>query len=164
MKKIVNFFVFCSFIFAVQTSIYAQNGAMTKHAAALLEADRAFARMAEEKNPREAFEFYMADDIIFVPVGETLMTVRKKIIEYFSDPSITKIRWKPLRAEVAKSNDFGFTYGVSEMTFKADDGSATIRYYNYASVWRKNKKGAWKMIVDMGNSHPAKAGAELFTK
>lgn len=165
MKKIVNFFVFCSVIFAVQTSLYAQNGATIKRAAALLEADRAFARMAEEKNPREAFEFYMADDIIFVPVGETLMTDRQKIIEYFSDPSITKIRWKPLRAEVAKSNDFGFTYGVSEMTFKADDGGeATTRYYNYTSVWRKNKKGAWKMIVDMGNSHPAKAGAELFPK
>ena len=120
--------------------------------------------MAEEKNPREAFEFYMAEDIIFVPVGETLMTDRRKIIEYFSDPSITKIRWKPLRAEVAKSNDFGFTYGVSEMTFKADDGTPTTRYYNYTSVWRKNKKGAWKMIVDMGNAHPAKAGAELFSK
>jgi ketosteroid isomerase-like protein len=151
-------------LFAVQSIISAQNKTLSKRASALLAADQSFARMAEERNPREAFEFYMADDIIFVPVGETLMTDRKKIIEYFSDPGVTKIRWRPLRAEIAKSNDFGFTYGVSEMTFKTDDGKKTTRFYNYVSVWRKNKKGEWRMIVDMGNSHPAAAGTELFKK
>lgn len=120
----------------------------------LLEVDKAFARMSIEKNPTEAFEFYMADDIIFVPMGEKLMTDRRAIIKYFSD-GIVSIAWTPMRAEVAKSNDLGYTYGVSEMKFKADDGKTVTRYYNYISVWRKNKKGAWKMIVDMGNPHPA---------
>lgn len=143
---------------------FAQDLTALKRAEQLLEVDKTFAEMAEEKNPREAFEFFMADDIIFVPVGETLMTDRKKIIDYFSDPSITKIRWKPMRAAVANSNDLGFTYGISEMTFKTDDGKMTTRYYNYVSVWRKNDKGAWKMIVDMGNSHPLTAGEKLFRK
>lgn len=157
--------LFCALVifFAFQSIVSAQK-TLLKRAAGLLGADLAFARMAEKKNPRAAFEFYMAEEIIFVPVGDTLMTERKKILDYFSDPSMTKIRWKPLRAEVAKSNDFGYTYGVSEMTFKTDDGKMTTRYYNYVSVWRKDKKGVWRMIVDMGNSHPATAGAELFKK
>lgn len=163
MKKAIKVLILCAVVFAAQIDIFAQkDSAAAKRAAALLAADQSFARMAEEKNPREAFEFYMADDIIFVPVGETLMTDRKKIVDYFSDPGVTKIRWKPVRAEAAKSNDLGFTYGVSEMTFKTDEGKTTTRYYNYVSVWRKNKKGEWRMIVDMGNSHPAAAGAELF--
>lgn len=131
-----------------------------KNARQLLDADKAFARMSVEKNPTDAFEFYMAEDIIFVPMGEKLMTDRAAIIKYFSD-GVVSIAWTPMRAEVAKSKDFGYSYGVSEMKFKDKDDKVVTRYYNYISVWRKNKKGEWKMIVDMGNPHPAPTADNL---
>ena len=55
---------------------------------------------------------------------------------------------------MASSGDLGYTYGNFVFKSKNKDGP-TVHYGKYMSVWRKQKDGSWKVVVDMGNSSPA---------
>ena len=60
------------------------------------------------------------------------------------------LTWKPLRAEAARSGDLGYSYGTYE--FKGTkDGKPVTDAGKYTSVWKKQKDGQWKIIVDVGN-------------
>jgi ketosteroid isomerase-like protein len=55
---------------------------------------------------------------------------------------------------VAKSGELGWTWGTYELHTKDADGKPVIRYGKYVNVWRKQKNGEWKVIVDLGNPSP----------
>ncbi|PYX88395.1 MAG: nuclear transport factor 2 family protein, partial [Acidobacteria bacterium] len=58
------------------------------------------------------------------------------------------------KAEMAASGDLGYTYGTFEFRAKDKDGHPIVRYGKYATVWKKQKDGTWKVAMDMGNSAP----------
>ena len=69
-------------------------------------------------------------------------------------PDGASLTWKPIRAEMAASGDLGFTYGNYVFTSKNKEGKMVANHGKYTSIWRKQKDGQWKVIVDMGNSSP----------
>lgn len=60
--------------------------------------------------------------------------------------------WLPSYAEVSNSGTWGYTTGAVEYrdSLLTDPPSS---YNQYTTVWHKNKKGEWKYLVDIGNSH-----------
>ena len=56
------------------------------------------------------------------------------------------LKWKPLRAKAAESGELGYTYGIW-MYSTAD----TSVLGTYATIWKKDEKGAWKFILDTGS-------------
>jgi ketosteroid isomerase-like protein len=56
-----------------------------------------------------------------------------------------EMSWQPMYSEVARSGDLGYTYGSYELrdarTHKAAKGY-------YVRVWKRNKKGVWKIALD----------------
>lgn len=61
------------------------------------------------------------------------------------------LSWWPVYAEVASSGDFGYTtgpavFGPDRTTQKVNGG------IYYASVWKKNSAGVWKVVADLGSS------------
>jgi ketosteroid isomerase-like protein len=38
---------------------------------------------------------------------------------------------------------------------KDKDGKLVTDYGKYATLWKKQKDGSWKVVMDMGNSSPA---------
>jgi ketosteroid isomerase-like protein len=54
--------------------------------------------------------------------------------------------WKPKGGFLAKSNDLGYTYGV----YKIITGDSALTG-TYLSIWRKQKDGTWKVVLDTGN-------------
>jgi ketosteroid isomerase-like protein len=56
---------------------------------------------------------------------------------------------------MAASGDLGYTYGNYQLKAKDKDGKVVTRYGKYASIWKKQKDGSWKVVLDMGNSSPA---------
>ncbi len=69
-------------------------------------------------------------------------------------PQGTSLTWTPLKAEMAASGDLGYTYGNYIYTAKNKDGKIVTSYGKYTSIWKKQKDGQWKVVVDMGNSSP----------
>ena len=58
--------------------------------------------------------------------------------------------WEPVKAEVARSGELGYSWGNWKFV-KTD----TTFYGNYFTVWKRQKGGKWKVALDGGNSTPA---------
>jgi ketosteroid isomerase-like protein len=58
---------------------------------------------------------------------------------------------------MAASGDLGYTFGNYVLKAKDKDGKPVVEYGKYATVWKKQKDGSWKVAMDMGNASPAPA-------
>jgi ketosteroid isomerase-like protein len=150
MKKLIG----CFALVCVLSGIIFSQGKLEREQARLLQLDAAFSRLSVEKGAGPAFAAHLADDAVFLPIGENLISGKQAIVKYFSDGEST-LEWKPLKAEIAKSGELGYTYGTSERRTRDKDGKTQVRYYKYVSVWKKQKNGDWKLVLDMGNQSPA---------
>jgi ketosteroid isomerase-like protein len=99
-------------------------------------------------------EFAAETAQIFSAPGE-LITGPRAISESFggSDDK-TSLVWHPVAGEVAKSGDLGFTVGNAVFNGLRADGAAVTRYSKYLTVWRKQRDGSWKYVVDGGSARP----------
>jgi ketosteroid isomerase-like protein len=109
------------------------------------------------KHGHDAFVTYFADDGVEVVDGGGF---RSKDDMKKQDPWAqgTTLTWTPIQAEMSASNDLGFTYGNYVFTALDKEGKRVMSYGKYTSIWRKQKDGQWKVVVDMGNSGPPPAG------
>jgi ketosteroid isomerase-like protein len=109
------------------------------------------------KHGHDAFVTYFADDGVEVVDGGGF---RSKDDMKKQEPWAqgTRLTWTPIHAEMSASNDLGFTYGNYVFVALDKEGKPATNYGKYTSIWRKQKDGAWKVVVDMGNSSPAPGG------
>lgn len=119
----------------------------------VVEADRSFNKLAQEKGIAEAFTYY-ADEKVIKPSPNQFPVVGKfALLEYFKkNPPAYQLTWEPLRAEA--SGNLGYTFGGFELVIKTKSGSDSTLYGNYVSVWRKKKDGSWRYVIDTGNITP----------
>jgi ketosteroid isomerase-like protein len=147
-------FIVCLTLLGVFAGLAFSQDKLERARVRLLELDAAFSRLSVEKGAGAAFAAHLADDAVFLPIGENLITGKAAIVKYFSDGEST-LSWKPLKAEIAKSGELGYTYGTSELATKDKDGKTQVRHYKYVSVWKRQKNGDWKLALDIGNQSPA---------
>jgi ketosteroid isomerase-like protein len=70
----------------------------------------------------------------------------------FSKPDTSFIlSWEPLFADISKSNDLGYTYGVYKVQMDSPEGSTVDKEGTYVTIWKKDKNGDWKFVLDTGN-------------
>lgn len=121
----------------------------------MLDADRAFAAMAQNDGVPAAFAAYAGEDVRMFPEGGASYTGRDALIERFSSwPEGATLNWTPMTGAAASSGDFGYTWGTFVFTAPGEDGETSSSHGKYVSIWRKDV-GEWKFIADIGNSGPA---------
>jgi ketosteroid isomerase-like protein len=101
----------------------------------------------------DAFITHFAEDGVEVVDGggfDTIDAMRKQP----PWPEGTSLTWMPIKADMAASGDLGYTYGTYVYTAKNKEGKLVANYGKYTSIWKKQKDGQWKVVVDMGNSSP----------
>ena len=146
------------FIFSLFSSfIFAQN--LSKNEQKLLNVDIEFAKLSREKGVRIAFETYLAENPTTFPFKKAFLTDRKQIVENYA--KLTALDWVPIKAEISKSNDLGYTYGIGKVSYE-NNGKTEVSYSHYISIWKKNKKGEWKLILDTGNDCSEEVGKQYF--
>lgn len=114
----------------------------------LIAAEKAFAKYALDKNTKEAFlKFADTAGVQFVE-GKPL-----KSSEFWAkrEANTTRLKWQPQFAEIASSDDFGYTTGP--WTFQATDADTVAARGQFTTVWHLNKNGEWKFLVDFGNNN-----------
>jgi ketosteroid isomerase-like protein len=127
---------------------FGQSGSQTLQS--LINAERSFSKLSEEKGIKEAFLFYLADDsIVFRPKP----VPGKNVYEATPDNSPALLNWEPAYAEVAPDGDLGYTTGPYELKDKSKPADPA-RHGHYVSLWQKQPGGLWKVVVDVGISHP----------
>jgi len=125
----------------------------------MVKTEQAFSKMAEEKNARDAFMEFIADDGLLFRPGA--VNGKKWMQEHPVPPSDKNplLAWQPAFAGISVSGDIGFTTGPWE--FKADRGDEKPSGYgDFVTVWKKQADGSWKFVVDLGISHPQPGGPQ----
>jgi ketosteroid isomerase-like protein len=114
----------------------------------ILAAEKAFAQHSVDENIRAAFLANFDDKTIAFTNGEPVLG-RKGWEE--GEPNNTYLFWWPVWADVASSGEFGYTTGPAIVGGERQDPKPTRGSY-YASVWKKNDAGIWKVVADMGSA------------
>ena len=127
---------------------------------AVRDADAQWSKVAAAKDLDKTVAFYADDAVVLPPNQAAVMTKDgiRNLWKGFLD-SLTDIRWKTTRVEMAKSGDMGYLIGTYEMTLK--DG--TKDRGKYCEVWKKQADGKWKVSADMFSSDLPAPGAPAST-
>ena len=125
---------------------------------AIRDADAEFSLDATRLGTGEAFGRYAADDAqIFSPLGE-FVTGPSAITASFSPPAErSSFVWHPVEGEMTRSGDLGFTVGNAVFTGERENGSPVVRYSKYLTVWKRQREGGWRYVVDGGSARPGTA-------
>jgi len=129
-----------------------------KSVEALINAEKNFAAYSVANSVRDAFiKFLDSTGIVFEqgqPVNGIEAWNKKE-----KRPGI--LNWHPQFAEIAASNDFGYTTGPWTFQPKTITDSIVARG-QYTTVWQLGKNGDWKFLVDLGvNNLPGTDTAEV---
>jgi ketosteroid isomerase-like protein len=113
----------------------------------LVEVEEAFAKMAKEKNTRDAFLAFFADDV--VTVGNEPRIGKEYLLK--QTPNESWLNWWPVYSYLSASADFGFNTGPWELRNNRSD-EKPVAFGHFVTVWKK-VNGEWKAAIDMGISH-----------
>jgi ketosteroid isomerase-like protein len=114
----------------------------------LVQAEISFSSAAGEKGIREAFLAFLAEhSLVFRPLP---VDGRKTYEESPADSGT--LSWYPVIADISRTGDLGYTTGPYE--YRSEKSGDPVRRGNYASVWRRQSDGIWKVILDCGTPNP----------
>lgn len=120
----------------------------------IIETDKAFSKLSEEKGMNAAFVFYADNDVIKLRDGANAIIgieQMKKIMD-INNPVNGVLTWVPLKADAAESGDMGYSFGDWRFVSKDSNGVESVTLGNYLSVWKKQSDGTWKYVIDGGNT------------
>jgi hypothetical protein len=118
----------------------------------LLLAEYAFGQQART-SIRTAFLEYLAEDsLVLHPAPESGRAVYAAAKE-----NSDKLEWYPAMADIAGSDDLGFTTGP--WIYTAADGGALL-HGHFLSIWKRDAMCRWQVEFDGGVSHAAPTKAE----
>lgn len=113
----------------------------------LIQTELDFAAYAEDHGVRDSFLKFIDDEgILFRPHpvnGKEFLSKQQK------RPGL--LLWYPSFSVVSDDGDLGFNTGPWEYKRTAQDES--IAFGNFVTVWKKQKDGSWKFLMDIGNSN-----------
>lgn len=115
----------------------------------MMDADRAFSKLSEEKGMKTAFLEYIDSNGVLLRPNQ-LPIIGADAIDYLiqQNDSTYTLKWEPRNGTVARSGELGYTYGIYALKPNQKD---TIIYGTYVSIWKKDSKGEWKYVLDSGN-------------
>ena len=155
MKTIRLFAVYC-FFYPVFAFLQAQEPDSASDLRLLVEAERAFAKMAVTNGVRDAFVEYFSDEAIIFrpgPVKGRPVWQQRKSFPYM-------IRWEPEYVDIAASGDFGYSTGPAEY-FTVKPLTPPIGHGYFISIWTKQADGAWRVALDVGTEVPLSGNREV---
>lgn len=145
MKQCFRWLVVCAMVPACQP----EPGALRD---ALLEADREFARESQVRR-LDAWLDVAADSVMLVrpsaPLTKGREAVREAMGPAFADTSFA-VNWEPVLAEASLSGDLGYTVGLSQTRRIGTDGQLLNSTGKYVTIWKMQKDGKWKAVLDIG--------------
>lgn len=122
----------------------------------LIEADLAFGRVSAARGLDGWLSFF-ADDAAIFPTSGPIVEGIAAIRDHYRKIGFTPegLTWTPTRAAASSGGDLGYTFGTWEWHGKAADGTEQHARGKYTTIWRRDRAGSWKVVVDIGNSAPA---------
>lgn len=131
---------------------------MTRRRGALEEiraADENFSRDATKFGTGDAFGRYAAASAQMFSAPGEFITGPEAITRSFGPTAgSSTLVWHPVDGEIARSGDLGFTVGNAVFTGEREDSAPVLNYSKYLTVWKKQRDGQWRFVVDGGSARP----------
>jgi hypothetical protein len=115
----------------------------------MMDADRNFSKMSEEKGMKTAFIEYLDSNGVLLRPGR-LPIAGADAIDFLiqQNDSDYTLTWEPRNGAIARSGELGYTYGIYALRPSKKD---TVIYGTYVSIWKREKDRTWKYVLDSGN-------------
>lgn len=115
---------------------------------------------AAEKGAAGYMSFY-AEDAVELPNGAGMLLGKESIgrTMTFLDDKNNRLTWSPVHVDVSASGDLAYSFGNYEFRSIGKDGKPSVEHGKYTTIWKKQKDGKWKVVLDMGNASPEAKGA-----
>ena len=114
--------------------------------------DREFVQYRLENGTYKAFAKYLAYEAVTLPPGEAPKVGLEAILRDAGDKANTTVTWEPSAGDI--SDNMGYTWGLFSINTAQDDGSVSKQHGKYASVWKKQENGEWKIVIDSFSLNP----------
>jgi len=114
----------------------------------LFKVDREFSLASENIGYNNAFIEFAHDKAVLLRDDNYPLEGKTALMQVFESANTEGVifTWQPKNGNIAKSGELGYTYGVYQ--FSKD---SVIEKGTYVSIWKKNKNGEWKYVLDSGN-------------
>ena len=117
----------------------------------LKKADQDWAKAVAARS-LDQFMSFLGDDVYMCDLSGKWMhgkdAIKADWTKVLADPTF-KLSWTVESAEVSKAADMGYTRG----SFSGSQGKDTFSG-SYATVWKKDKDGKWRVAVDIASAAP----------
>ncbi len=139
-------------------------GDQSAEKARLMETSRSWSRAAAAGNVDAVLD-YWAEDALALSPGEPELrgkaALRANIEQSFKMPGF-HIEWEPVEANLSADGSMGDLIERTRVRMNGPDGNPIVQSLRGVTVWRRQKDGIWKNVVDISNAPPpvgAPAGA-----
>ena len=147
MKNIIPAICLCSLIIVSCNTRQSDTKQLEQE---IIHTDKAMSQLAVKEGFLNAILHYADDNIVKLNDGSYPVIGKKAFEELYRNKTGPKtLTWEPLKAEVAKSGELGYTWGNWKLERKD-----TTFYGNYFTLWKLQKDGKWKVALDGGNTTP----------
>jgi ketosteroid isomerase-like protein len=119
----------------------------------MIETERAFAARALVVGWKNAFLDYFSPAAVGFAAGQP-GSAREQIGKNPDPPKDLQLIWEPRFGDVAASGELGYLTGPVRNVRASRDGGKP-RFSNYASVWKRQKDGSFKVVMDVGVNTPS---------
>jgi ketosteroid isomerase-like protein len=137
-----------------KTAISASTEDHSAEVAEIMKLDSAWNASSQAKSA-EGWLSYYSPDAMMMPPGEKACSDaasrEASIKAMFSIPGMS-LSFQTTKAEVSKSGDIGYAYGVYQWKSKDPKGNDYNETGKYSEVWKKQSNGSWKCSVDIWNA------------
>jgi ketosteroid isomerase-like protein len=117
----------------------------------LMQASRDWSAAAKQRDVKKVLD-YWADNAVLISAGEPERNGKEALKEMvensLKDPNFS-IGWEPISAEVSDSGDMGYLLENTKITMKDSTGKEQVMNFRGITIWKKQKDGAWKNVVDI---------------
>ena len=118
----------------------------------MIESERAFAARALVIGWKQAFLEYFAPDAMGFDQGQAGLA-RDQIAKNPDPPPDLQLMWEPRFGDMSGSGDLGYLTGPVRNVLPSRDGGRP-RHSNYMSVWKRQRDGSFKVVMDVGINTP----------
>jgi ketosteroid isomerase-like protein len=88
------------------------------------------------------------------PIEIGKAAIKSRMAKVFADTSV-HVRWHPTYARLSASGELGYTYGYYRWDSQTADGKPdTPEDGKYVTIWQRDAKERWRVIVDIGTAGP----------
>ncbi|MFN2508261.1 MAG: DUF4440 domain-containing protein [Chthoniobacterales bacterium] len=115
----------------------------------IVEREAQFYQLAQEAGTRAAFLEFLAEDALVFQPGPVN---GRKAWSARPDGGLW-LKWQPVFAAMSRGADLGYTTGPAEWRRQKED-EKPFGYGQFISIWKKQKDGVWKVVLDVGNEVP----------